>query len=159
MNIRGLESKDESAVEAIYDLYWSGDFRQNLTKRLKGFVAADQEVVDQKFVYLIAEEAGEVLGVLAFRRAPDRMREFTMTKDPAELYILAVKKRGQGVGRTLAKGALEEIRKAGYTEIVLYSGETHKDSWDFYDQLGLERVGDAVAPNGENGKIWRMLLG
>ncbi|TAK56867.1 GNAT family N-acetyltransferase [Patescibacteria group bacterium] len=156
MIIREFEKNDMFAIESIYNLYWSGDFRENLSKRLRGFVAGDSEMVAQGFKYLVAEENGEILGVSGFRKAPVHMGQFIKTQNSAELYILAVQKRGHGVGKIIFQKTLEEIKRAGYAEVVLYSGETHQESWGFYDHLGLERVGEAAAPNGEKGQIWRM---
>ena len=50
------------------------------------------------------------------------------------------------------------LKNKGYTEIVLYSGKTHKKSWKFYDNLGFERVSNTRDPNGEPGKSWRLEL-
>ena len=157
-SIRELKKEDVPAVEAIYDLYWHDSFRDNLTKRLNGFVSGDSDVMDQRFQYFVAEEDGEVVGVVGFRKSPDHMKGFAKTGNPAEFYIMAVRNRGQGLGRLLLARAVETARQAGYTEAILYSGETHQEVWGMYDHLGYERVGPAVAPNGEPGMIWRAIL-
>jgi L-amino acid N-acyltransferase YncA len=144
-------------VEVIYDLYWSGDFRENISKRLNQSVEKSTDITEQNFSYFIAEENEEVLGVVGIRKCPAHMMEYTKTERPAELYILAVKNKEKGVGRALVERAINEAKGNGYTEIVLYSGETHQDSWGFYDHLNFERVGESVAPNGEKGKVWRMV--
>lgn len=158
MTTRELQKEDASQVEAIYDLYWSGDFRENISKRLNQFVEKSGDIVEQKFSYFVAEEDEEVLGVVGIRKCPTHMLEYAKTSNPGEIYIIAVKKKGVGVGKLLTEEALSELRNSEYTEVVLYSGETHADSWGFYDHLGFEQVGSAVAPNGEQGRIWRMIL-
>src|SRR6185503_9678544 len=97
--IRTLQKEDVPAVEAIYDLYWSDDFRENLSKKLRGFLENDPAIVDQKFTYYVAEENAEVVGVAGFRKAPDHMKDFARTDDPVELYILAVKHKRKGIGK------------------------------------------------------------
>ncbi len=147
--IRDLKKEDIEAIENIYALYWPDQkFRERLSSRLK----------DGSVACLVAENNGEVVGVSGFRKAPEHMIEFTKTNNPAELYILAVKDRQQGIGKALVEKALKDIKNLNYTEVVLYSGETHQDSWSFYDHLNFERVAPSTAPNGELGQIWRILV-
>ncbi len=158
MIIRNLQAEDIPEVESIYDLYWSGDFREHISKRLTLFVNHDPEIITQGFTYLIAEEKSKVVGVVGFRKCPSHMKEFARSQNPAEIYILAVKNQGVGIGTVLFENALKEIKHLGYTEIVLFSGESHQESWRFYDHLGLERAGEAISPNGEKGLIRRNLI-
>ena len=156
--IRELKQEDTSAVESIFDLYWSGKFREQLSQRLEDFVSHSMESIEQRFRFFVAEENGEVVGVAALRKAPERMRIYSTTTNPAEFYVLAAKYKGKGVGTALREKRIEEARKSGYTEVVFYSGDTHKDSWNFHDDSDFKRVGTSVAPDGEPGQIWRMVL-
>lgn len=159
MIIRNLQKSDLEAIENIFSLYWpEEEFREKLTSRLKSSIDNDSYSIEQELKYLVAEDNGEVVGAIGFRKTPKHMIEFVKTEKPAELYIMAVKNRGSGIGRALIQKALEKIKSLGCTETVHYSGETHQDSWGFYDHLGFERVGPALAPNGEPGQIWRMSL-
>lgn len=158
MIIRELHKNDILAVKNIYEMYWSGDFKENLVKKLSGYIENSSDVTQQSFKYFVVENDGEVIGVAGYRNAPEHMMEFISTEYPAELYIIAVKTRGEGVGKTLIEKVKAELKQCNYTEVVLYSGETHKESWGFYDHLGFERVSESVAPNGEKGQIWRMVL-
>jgi L-amino acid N-acyltransferase YncA len=47
------------------------------------------------------------------------------------------------------------IKEKGFSEILLYSPETHKESWKFHDTLGFERVGEVIPPDDEVGMVWR----
>ena len=153
-----LKKKDVSSIEDIFALYWpDAEFRERLSNRLNDTVNNAPDSIEQRLKYFVAEDDGQVVGATGFRKVPEHMREFTKTLNPAELYILAVKNRGGGVGKLLVNRVLDEITRLGYTEAVLYSGETHKDSWEFYDHLGFEVVGPATAPNGELGQVWRMI--
>lgn len=146
--IRNFKKSDIEDIENIYALYWGEDreFLEKLYKRLED---------ESGITYLVAEENEEILGVSGFRKAPMHMLSFTETSNPAELYILAVKHKGKGVGEVLVKETLSQAKSMGYSEMVLYSGETHKDSWGFYDYLKFKRLGPALAPNGEAGQIWQ----
>jgi len=159
MNIRELQKSDEEQIEEIYDLYWAGsDMRGSFSHRLKIAINNEPAYLERRYKYFIAEDAGEVVGIVGIRmiRPSDFMRKFTKTLNPSEIYVLAVKNRGQGIGRKLIERALDEIKAQGYSEAVLYSSESHQDAWGFYDHLGFERVGPALAPNGEAGYVWRM---
>lgn len=158
MVIRPLEKKDIPEVENIFDLYWKDDFRENLSKKLVGYTENASEIVEQGFKYFVADDNAEVIGVLGFRNVPSRMREFVTTNNSVELYILAVKNKKGGIGKKLVEKCINEAKEMGRTEVVLYSGETHSESWGFYDHLDFKRVGPATAPNGEQGQIWRMQL-
>jgi len=86
------------------------------------------------------------------------MRQFTETDNPAEFYVAAVKNKGKGVGTLLMNEKIQTLKQKGYTEIIFFSGETHKDSWGFHDASSFERVGKMSAPNGEVGNVWRLIL-
>ena len=159
MNIRELQKNDQVEIEKIYDLYWpDSDIRKSFYNRLDLAINNELEYLERRYKYFVAEDSEEVVGVIGLRmiRPTDFMSKFVKTTNASEIYIVAVKKRGQGIGRKLVEKALEEIRAQGYMETVLYSSESHKESWGFYDYLGFERVGPELAPNGEPGCVWRM---
>lgn len=148
--IRKLEFRDIEEVEKIFDLYWSDDFRGHLSECLK------TDTRDLK--WFTAEENGEIVGVAASREAPERMRQYAKADKVVELYVIAVKYKGKGIGTALRNSRIGAAKKEGYEEAVLFSGDTHQDSWNFHDQSEFKRVGGAVAPNGEKGQIWLMDL-
>lgn len=159
MIIRNLQKDDVKGVEDIYTLYWSDpEFRERLSNRLMIAVDNTPESIERKYRYFVAEDSGNVVGIIGFRKVPGHMIEFAKTENPAEIYILAVRNRGGGIGKALVEKALNEIRDAEYTEVVVYSSDSHKETWGFYDHLGFERVCLALAPNGEPGQIWRMIM-
>ena len=83
---------------------------------------------------------------------------YAETNNPAELYVIAVKYQNQGIGSHLREYIIKEIKGLGYTEILFFSGEMHKESWKFHDDSGFKKVGESTAPNGEKGYIWQMAL-
>lgn len=155
---RELRVDDVPAIEAIYDLYWHDDFRERLSQRLQDFINHTDDSVKQGFKYFVAERDGGVVGVAVIRRLPDHMKMYATTNNPAEFYVVAVKYKNQGIGKVLRDTRIKEARKAGYTEALFFSGETHTDSWAFHDNSKFKRVSEAVAPNGEKGYVWQMIL-
>ena len=158
MVIRELENKDVLEVENIYGLYWSDSFRENLSKKLKDYIENSLESIEQKFEYFVAEENGEVVGVTALRKLQNHMQSYANTNNGAELYVTAVKHKKKGIGTALRTKIIEEAKNAGYLEMLFFSAESHKDSWAFHDNSNFKRVADSIAPNGEKGKIWRMVF-
>ena len=158
MIIRELKDKDVPEVENIYDLYWFGDFRENLSKKLKDYIENSLRSIEQKFKYFVAEENGEIIGVIALRKLPSHMQSYANTNNGAELYILAVKYKQKGIGTALRAKIIDEAKKSGYTEMLFFSAESHKDSWAFHNNSDFKQIGGAITPNGEKGKIWRMVF-
>jgi L-amino acid N-acyltransferase YncA len=146
--IRKLELKDKEQVENIFDLYWFDEFRDHLSDK----------IFSPEMKWIVAEKNNEIVGVAAFRKAPERMREYTTTDQVVEFYISAVKYKGKGVGTLLRNTRINQSRDEGFSEAVFFSGNTHQDSWEFHDNGGFKRVGDSIAPDGEHGKIWLMKL-
>jgi hypothetical protein len=80
MNTRGLKHTDKRDVEEIFDLYWSDGFRENLQTKLDGYLANDPVLQGQHFTLVVAENEGEVVGVAAYRIAPEHMRAYCTTE-------------------------------------------------------------------------------
>lgn len=158
MNMRSVEAEDREQIEAIFDKYWFDSFRDNLSSKLDGYLKSSPEVMEQNFNWLVAEEDGQVIGVMAYRDVPEHMREFTSTSKPVEFYVGAVRERNRGVGTQLLKEELKQVKEKGYTEAIFFSGETHQESWPFHDNSGFVRVAEMEAPNGEKGYVWRLEL-
>jgi L-amino acid N-acyltransferase YncA len=69
-----------------------------------------------------------------------------------------VKYKRKGIGRELKSKLIEEIKNNGFSEILLYSPNTHQESWNFHDTLGFDRVGEVTPPEDEAGHVWRKIL-
>ncbi len=159
MIIRNFQKEDREEVEAIFALYWTDpEFLKRLSDKLNMCIEQTKEYLDKKYRFFVAEENGEVVGIAGLRSAPDHMKLYTKTNNPAEFYVLASKYKNKGIGTALRLKRIEEAKKLGFTEVVLYSPNSHKESWAFHDKMGFEMVGEALAPDGEPGQIWRRVL-
>ncbi len=101
--IRKLEPQDIGEIEKIFDLYWSGDFRHHLSDRLKQ--------PPQDFKWFVAEENGELVGVAASRKAPERMMQYAKTDKVVEFYVAAAKYKGRGIWTALRNVRINEAKK------------------------------------------------
>ena len=74
--------------------------------------------------------------------ATARWREVQEEGEPAakvERFSVLQNYRGRGYGRELVKHVLDEVKKAGYSTIVLHA-QSHLEP--FYSSFGFERVSD-----------------
>jgi len=159
MVIRNFQKSDLKAVEEIFVLYWTdSEFLKKLSTKLEMCIGQTKEYIDKKYRFFVAEENGEVVGIVIIRNAPDAMRIYAQTDNPVELYVIAAKYKNRGIGKELRKKAIEEAKHLGFTEMVFYSPDSHKESWNFHDQLNFERVEGVVSFDEEPGRIWRKIL-
>lgn len=157
-SVRELRKEDTDQVQRILELYWTDDeFLEKLKNRLKQFLENSLEVIEQEFKYFVAEENGEVVGIGAMRKPPEKMKKYAITNNPVEFYVLASKYQNKGIGTALRNKRMEEAKKQGYTEVLFYSPESHRESWKFHDSSGGERI-YPVSIDDEPGCIWRIML-
>lgn len=132
MKIREYEDADRESVEKIFAQYWNDN----------EFVIELLHNIDtRKGHYYVAEKEGEVVGVAGYRDAPEYLKAHAKTKKPAELYIVASRHPGEGIGSALLAKIEEGAKHDSFTEIECYSPETHNSSWKFYERLGFVQHG------------------
>lgn len=158
--VRDAEKTDREAIQHIFSLYWNKpeDLEHHLN-RLDSFINKDKESIETTLHYLVVEAEEEILGVLGFRDAPQKLIEYSTTSKPMELYVLFMKQKGKGAGRVLVEKMIQIARALEYTEVIVFSSDVWKSSWGFYDKLGFERVVQTPLPDGRVGQIWRRGLG
>jgi len=150
MKFRKYNKKDRIEVKDIFRQYWTDDeFLNELAGEL-----------DSKYCkFYITEENNEVVGIVGLRKAPAHFGNYTDTKNPAELYIIASKYKNKGIGNLLGQKIIAEAKKLKFTEILCYSPETHKNSWKFYENLGFIKHRIIKDPNDEYpGILWKKII-
>lgn len=148
MVIREFQENDKEKVEQIFALYWTDP---EFLKELSGELGENGR-------FFVAEENNEIVGIVGFKKLADYLKPFTLTNNPVEFYVIASKYKKQGIGEKLKVRLIEEVQKAGFTEILLFSPNTHNESWPFHDKLGFERVGEVTPPEDEIGQVWRKVF-
>ena len=156
MIIRGFQESDQSAVEKIFALYWTDpEFLKELSNELQ---LHSKKTLKKDSGFFVATEGSEILGIVGFKKLANYLKPYALTSNPIEFYVIAVKYKKRGIGQALKLKLIEEVRKAGFTEIILYSPDSHNESWGFHDRLGFERVGEVTPPDDDFGQVWREIL-
>jgi len=159
MIIRDFKKKDGGQAKKIFSTYWNDEvFLRELVENLDSYTRKNDAYDRNTYRFYVAEEAGEIIGIAGFRKAPQYLRTYADTDNPAEFYVLASKYKKRGIGEALRVKRIEEAKKLGFTEILFYSPETHEDSWGFHDRLGFNRHGLIAGPDGYPGMVWKKLL-
>jgi amino-acid N-acetyltransferase len=91
--------------------------------------------------FLVAEEHGRLVGVVGLE----------MYEDGALLRSAAVQPggRGSGIGAALVRGALDDARKSGVTDVYLLT--TTAERW--FPRFGFERIARADVPAGVGSSV------
>lgn len=156
MIIREFKQEDQKVVEEIFALYWTDpEFLKELSDELQSFIKLS---LNKDLGFFVAEENGEIVGIVGFKKLADYFKPYAETNNPIELYVIAVKHKRNGVGKKLKIRFIEEIKKMGFSEILFFSPNSHNESWSFHDLLDFERVGEIIPPDDEIGQIWRKIL-
>ena len=155
MIIREFQKNDKKKVTDIFTLYWTDpEFLKELSDELESYL----KMPDGDIRFFVATENDDILGVAGFKKPADYLKQYTSTNKPVELYVIASKYKRRGIGQALKLKLIEEARKFGFTEILLFSPNSHNESWGFHDQLGFERVGEVTPPEDDPGQVWRKVL-
>lgn len=156
MIIREFQESDQKAVGEIFALYWTDpEFLKELSDELQLYV---KKTSKKDCGFFIAEENSEILGIVGFKKLSDYLKPYALTDNPTEFYVIAVKYKRKGIGERLKLKLIEEARKIGFSEILLYSPNSHNESWGFYDKLDFEKAGEVTPPDDAIGQVWRKTL-
>ena len=156
MIIREFKKSDLEAVEKIFALYWTDpEFLKELSDKLLLYIKTG---LNKDLGFYVAEENGDTLGIVGFKKLPEYLIPCTLTENPVELYVIAVKNKKVGIGERLRSKLIEEVKRLGFEEVLLFSPNSHNKSWGFHDKFGFERVGEVTPPDDEIGQVWRKVL-
>jgi len=142
-------------VEEIFALYWTDpEFLTELSNALRSYVKKPYE----NNGFFVAEEKGEVLGIAGFKELASYLKPYAQTDSPVELYVIAVKYKRKGIGEKLKLELIESVQGLGFSEILLFSPNSHSESWDFHNKHGFERAGEVTPSDDEIGQVWQKIL-
>ncbi|KXH84380.1 GNAT family N-acetyltransferase [Chryseobacterium kwangjuense] len=120
---------------ALDSNHWSPDLKKILTHQLNSGFDADH---NSKLNILIAEnEAGKIIGMLIFNIITG-FKNYAVLED----MLLDHSLRGQSLGSTLLKEALEESQKWNISFIMLESGTGNEGAHYFFNKYGFKKVSE-----------------
>ena len=155
MEIIRLESADDPLFEAVYDwnYRWWGvrDGVSPAEVRCTLEHSLNRDRLPQTFV---AAERGRALGMYQLSMIDDLYCRPDLYPWLIDVYV-AEAFRGRGVGRALLETVPENARKAGLTELYLYT--THAGLYEKFGWTFLEEV-DTFRPESPRGRLYRLAL-
>ncbi len=115
-----LAAEDTRAFEAWTDAHWWPALRERYPRR-------DDGTPDGSLIAAIHD--------------PPRVPDVIVRAHPAHLHIdLLERARGQGLGRVLIEGLLDDLRQRGVGGVHLEVGEQNAGGIGFYEHLGFRRL-------------------
>jgi L-amino acid N-acyltransferase YncA len=154
IQIRKLQPKDKLQVEKIFSLYWNDpEFLEELSDEIDKYLNKQNESY-----FIVAENENNIVGVAGYKNTPDYLKKFAKTENPVELYVIASKNKREGIGIQLKSEIIKQARDKGFSEMILFSPHTHKESWSFHDTLDFKRVAEVTPPDDETGMVWRKVF-
>lgn len=113
--------------------------------------------------YIVAEEGGEVVGMMGLAMPSELMTSHARTEYPVEIInaFVSGKSRGMGVGGSLLEAVFASARFIGATEVMVNSGPRYQaTAWGFYDKAfggRLTTLKDHYGP-GLDAPVWSKIL-
>ncbi|MBP6974787.1 MAG: GNAT family N-acetyltransferase [Candidatus Pacebacteria bacterium] len=111
-----------------------------------------------EFYVVAKDDAGTVLGLLGYRDAITKLKQFSVGNKPIEIYSLFVytNVRQKGNGRSLVNFLEEYATKNGYDEILVRSADKFKETgWVFYEKMGFTLAGTIEGSTGSISNVYR----
>ena len=153
VKIRDAAVSDLDAITDIYaDAVSNGTASYELVPPTRMEMAARLEALTGGgFPYLVAEQAGQVVGYAyagAFRPRP--AYRFIVENS---VYVMPASK-GQGVGRLLLQRLIEEAQRLGFRQMVAVIGDGRPDSPSvrLHESIGFRHCGKLEGSGYKNGR-------
>jgi GNAT superfamily N-acetyltransferase len=99
-------------------------------------MGADYEALITAGAVWVAHDAGDVVGVLVLHALGDALL--------IENVAVRPDRQGRGLGRALMRFAEEHARRAGLSEVTLYTNARMTENLRFYPALGYAETGRGV---------------
>jgi ribosomal protein S18 acetylase RimI-like enzyme len=111
-----------------------------------------------EFYVVAKDDKGTVVGLLGYRNASTKLKQFSTGNKSIEIYSLFVdiNARQKGIGRSLVKFLENYAVENGYDEIVVKSADKFKETgWIFYEKMGFIIAGTIEGSTGSLSNVYR----
>ncbi|WP_312880089.1 GNAT family N-acetyltransferase [Actinokineospora xionganensis] len=136
MNIRRATIDDVPAIVGLLMDDAIGATRESaddLTPYKDAFAVID---ADHHEFLAVADRDGEIVGTFQLSLLPGLSRRGAF-RAQVEAVRVAASARGEGLGETMMRWAIEEARKRGCVMVQLTSDKAREDAHRFYERLGF----------------------
>jgi L-amino acid N-acyltransferase YncA len=155
IKVRDYKKEDKEQVQDIFIKYWTDpEFLEELSEELDNFT----DIKKHFSGFIVAEDNNELIGIAGYKETPNYLKDFARTENSVELYVIAVKEKRKGVGKILKSHIIEKAKENNFSEILLFSPDSHNESWSFHDIFDFERLGEFTPPEDEIGQVWSKIL-
>lgn len=149
----------ELGAETFADTFAADNTPENIAMHLAkmfGEHVQRAEIEDPRYVFLVAERAGDVVGYAMLRLGPAPLA--MRARDVIEIVRFYAVKRfiGSGVGATLMQHALDVAASLGKEGIWLGVWEHNRSAQAFYRRWGFEDVGSHAFVLGHDRQVDRI---
>jgi len=111
-----------------------------------------------EFYVVAKDDKGTVVGLLGYRDAVTKLKQFSTGNKPIEIYSLFVDMhvRQKGIGRCLINFLEEYAVTNGYDVILVKSADKFKETgWVFYEKIGFALAGTVEGSTGSLSNVYR----
>ncbi|WP_344234154.1 GNAT family N-acetyltransferase [Kribbella hippodromi] len=139
LDIRRATAADVAGIVAMIADDQLGATRES-TDDLTPYLAAFNRIdTDPNQLLVVAERNNELVGTLQLTIIPGLSRRGS-SRGLIEAVRVATTARGEGLGTTLIRWAIEESRTRGCTLVQLTSDKSRTKAHNFYTNLGFENT-------------------
>ncbi|MEU4373761.1 GNAT family N-acetyltransferase [Pseudonocardia alni] len=142
--LRRATARDVPAVVALRaddPLGATRETPEDLAPYLAAFAELD---ADPRHLLLVADDDGTVVGTLQLSLLPGLARRGAL-RARIEAVRVAAGRRGDGLGATMVRYAVDEARRRGAALVQLTSDRSRTDAHRFYERLGFLRTHDGFS--------------
>lgn len=143
MEIRYLTSGDDlSEISGIYEKSWKHAYKDIIPQSFLDSIPAGKwadRIVESGINSLVATENGSPVGTASFCRS--RWQEYSDYGEVISIYFLP-EYIGKGYGKYLLLKCVEELKKLGFSDILLWVLEGNHRARKFYERNGFVNSGE-----------------
>lgn len=167
IHIREAEINDIPGIQDIFIEWFNFLELEEVEKNAQYSVDLIEQSISKKSTdaseqYIVAvNENGVVVGVLGYRHAIPKWREYCKTENPLEIYVLFVSKKHtqKKIGTMLINYIKNYASREKYTEIIVRSASVFDETgWRFYPHVGFEERAFVPTTGNEGYKIFGILV-
>ena len=134
----------KSDLPDIKDILYKWTDKEEADKYIDRILSEIDGDTEWNMRYWVIKQDDKVYGVSGIGDSYPKLSQHAKTNKPGLIKIMYLvdDERGKGIGKLLLKAMEEEMRKFGYSEIIVGSHSQYKDTaFGFYKKMGYKVIG------------------